>query len=341
MKRVFNLVVAVTWVLGLNAPVLADLSEAEKLIEEGKLDAALAAVDVMLMHNSSDLEARFLKGMILTGQARDEEAIKIFTALTQDHPALPEPYNNLGVLFTQQGDYDNARAALHAAILIHPSYSIAHENLGDLYAKMASHYYDRALEEDRLNESVRLKQSKLNSLLSVPEPERVKAATKKPSLVTSVVESEENRVIKEAEPPLLEPEHAGPQTAEGRQKAILSTVDGWSAAWSAQNADAFFSYYSRNFRPRNGLTHEEWVAQRRERLQKPSFIKVRIDQPKVVIAGDATARVEFVQTYRTDSYSDQVLKILDMRRENGNWKIYREQPNALNWHVFREHAESQ
>ncbi len=336
MKQAINLFLLVVWVFGFNTPVLAELSKAEKLIEEGRLDAALAEVDDMLSRKSDDLETRFLKGIILTGQARDDEAIKIFAALTLDYPELPEPYNNLGVLFTKQGDYRNARDALRTAIRVHPSYSIAHENLGDLYAKMASHSYDRALEENSRNKSARHKHSKLISLFSVAEPESVIVANEESSLVTSVAESEANQENNVLEP-LPDPVQREPQTDDGGEEAILSTVGGWSSAWSAQDADAWLSYYSSDYKPRGGLTREEWVAQRRDRLQKSKFVKVKIEQPKVVKRNDATTRVEFLQTYLADSYSDQVVKILDMRRENGSWKIYREQSKSLNWQVFREH----
>lgn len=338
MKQVFILLVVVVWVLGLNAPVLAELSKVEELLEAGELDAALAEVDAVLSRNPGDLEVRFLKGMILTGQAREDEAIEIFTALTHDYPALPEPYNNLGVLFTQQGDFDKARAALHAAILINPGYSIAHENLGDLYTKMAIHYYGRALEEDRLNEFVRLKQKKLSSLFSAMETGKHKATNKESLTMKTGVESEENQATQESES-TRDPEHPDPQLDDASKKTILSTVGGWSAAWSAQHADAFLAYYSSDYVPTDGLTWEEWAAQRRNRLQKAGLIKISIDQPKVAATSDVTARVEFIQTYQSDSYSDQVLKILDMRRENGNWKIYREQASGLNWQVFREHPD--
>lgn len=340
MKQVFILLVVVIGLFGLNALVSAELSEAEELIEAGELDAALAEVDSILSRNPGDLEARFLKGMILTGQARDVEAIEIFTSLTTDYPALPEPYNNLGVLYVQQGDFDNARAALHAAILIKPDYAIAHENLGDLYAKMAIQYYGRVLEKDRLSESVRLKQSKLNNLFNVLEPSKKKTAKNESLTVTPVIESEENQAAKESEFK-HESEHLDPQLDEAEKKAILSTIDGWSAAWSAQHVDAFLAYYSGDFKPGDGLTRKEWAAQCRSRLQKPGFIKISIDQPEVEATSNDVARVEFVQTYQSDSYLDQVLKILDMRRENGDWKIYREYSSAVNWQVFREHTDFQ
>jgi Tfp pilus assembly protein PilF len=43
-----------------------------------------------------------------------------------------------------------ARLALEAALKTHPSYATAHQNLGGLYAKMASDVYDKALQVDRV-----------------------------------------------------------------------------------------------------------------------------------------------------------------------------------------------
>jgi len=88
---------------------------------------------------------RFNKGLILTEQKKVPDAIRIFSSLSEDYPDLPEPYNNLAVLYASQGQYEKARDALEAAIRTHPSYSTAHENLGDIYAKMASQAYGKAL----------------------------------------------------------------------------------------------------------------------------------------------------------------------------------------------------
>src|SRR3972149_4567020 len=66
-------------------------------------------------------------------------------------PALPEPYNNLAVIYAAQGQYEKARAALEQSIRTHPSYATAYENLGDVYAKLASQAYDKALQLDSAN----------------------------------------------------------------------------------------------------------------------------------------------------------------------------------------------
>ena len=89
---------------------------------------------------------RFIKGMILSEQGKSAEAINIFQKLTEDYPELPEPYNNLAVLHASAGNYDKARVALERAIRTNPAYATAHENLGDVYAKLASQSYDKAMQ---------------------------------------------------------------------------------------------------------------------------------------------------------------------------------------------------
>jgi len=84
--------------------------------------------------------------MILSEQGKSADAINVFQKLTEDYPELPEPYNNLAVLHASAGNYDKARVALERAIRTNPAYATAHENLGDVYAKLASQSYDKAMQ---------------------------------------------------------------------------------------------------------------------------------------------------------------------------------------------------
>src|SRR5688572_7156525 len=135
------------------------LQDANQLFRQGQFDRAMDRVNSYLSSRPKDARGRFLKGLLLTEQNKPTEAIRVFTELTQDYPELPEPYNNLAVLYASQGQYDKARGALEMAIRTHPSYATAHENLGDIYAKMASQAYDKALQLDKGNQAA---QTKLN-----------------------------------------------------------------------------------------------------------------------------------------------------------------------------------
>ena len=149
----------------ITAPAMADdMAEVTKSLRAGQTSDALSKIDAALEKNPRDMQMRFVKGVIVTEQGKTPEAIVIFTKLTEDHPDLPEPYNNLAVLFASIGQYDKARAALDMAIRTNPSYATAYENLGDVHAKLASQAYDKALQLDSGNASTKSKLTLLKTL---------------------------------------------------------------------------------------------------------------------------------------------------------------------------------
>jgi Flp pilus assembly protein TadD len=114
-----------------------EYAEVSRLARAGKLTEAQTRADQYLATKPRDPQMRFLKGVIQTESGKPADAIATFSKLTEDFPELPEPYNNLAVLYAGQSQFDKARAALEMAIRTNPSYATAHENLGDVYAKLA------------------------------------------------------------------------------------------------------------------------------------------------------------------------------------------------------------
>jgi tetratricopeptide (TPR) repeat protein len=164
-------IAAISLALGLAAPAAAqvgDFAQAEQLYRQGQYDRALERVEAHLAARPKDARGRFLKGMILTAQKKPAEAMKIYLALTHDYPELPEPYNNLAVLHAAQGQYDQARLALEMAVRADPAYAPAHENLGDIYVRMAAQSYDRAAKLDKNNRTAPRKLKLANELASIP-----------------------------------------------------------------------------------------------------------------------------------------------------------------------------
>lgn len=167
--RVALLVTAISLVPGFNGVVFSqgdDFAQAVQLHSQGQFERALERVNAYLSSRPKDARGRFLKGVILTEQKKPGEAIEVFTELTFNYPELPEPYNNLAVLYAAQGEYDKARAALETAIRVYPSYAAAHENLGDIYAQMASQAYDKAAKLDRNNKTAPIKLTLVKELFS-------------------------------------------------------------------------------------------------------------------------------------------------------------------------------
>ncbi len=125
-----------------------DYQDVQRLIKAGQASQALTKVDQHLRAQPRDPQMRFLKGVIFSDTGRTPEAIDEFTRLTQEYPELPEPYNNLAVIYAAQSQFDKARAALEQAVRANPNYAVAHENLGDIYVRLASQSYTRALQLD-------------------------------------------------------------------------------------------------------------------------------------------------------------------------------------------------
>ncbi len=144
-----------------------DYGNVNQLVRSGKLAEAQAKAEQYLEGKPRDPQMRFLKGVIQTESGKTADAIQTFTRLTEDYPELPEPYNNLAVLYAGQNQLDKSRAALEMAIRTNPSYATAHENLGDIYAKLASQAYSKALQLDaNTANSVKPKLAMIRSLFS-------------------------------------------------------------------------------------------------------------------------------------------------------------------------------
>lgn len=139
-----------TWALGacvfaLAGPALADsYSEVKQLAQDGQATQALTKADAYIQQNPRDPQMRFIRGVILSDQGKTAEATEAFTQLTREYPELPEPYNNLAAIYAAQSQYDKAREALETALRLNPNYVTAHENLGDIYARLAAQQYAKA-----------------------------------------------------------------------------------------------------------------------------------------------------------------------------------------------------
>jgi tetratricopeptide (TPR) repeat protein len=145
-----------------------ELAEASQKIRDGEYVTALAKIDAVLDTDPRNPQARFLKGVLQTDTGDADAAVATFQGLIEDYPELPEPYNNLAVIWAQQGQYEKARKALELALLTRPDYAIAHENLGDIYTRLASVEYDRALTLDKTNKSAQTKLALVRELFAVP-----------------------------------------------------------------------------------------------------------------------------------------------------------------------------
>lgn len=293
--------------------------DARALMASEQYAEALKKLDEHLGTNPQDAEARFTRGLALVKLNRNDEAVKAFAALTRDYPQLPEPYNNLAVLYAQMGDYDKAREALEAALATHPSYPTAHENLGDIYAALAAAAYNRALMLDQNNPGLR---SKLNLVSQLDQPATTAVAAATP--VTAKPAAAPKPAIVAAVKPAVTPPTKPLADSTTATEGITRMLDGWTQAWSAKDMDKYFAAYDASFRPEGGVSREVWESQRAQRIAKPKSINVKAADTEIAVTGKDTARLSFKQEYQSDSYSDEVTKVLEVKLDGGAWKIERE-----------------
>jgi len=300
----FFAAVAVSVIL-ISAPALAnEIQEINQQFRKGDLNGALDRANRYLAKNPQDAQARFLKGLILADQGKTNDAITVFTGLTEDYPELPEPYNNLAVLYASQSKYEAAKNALEMAIRTHPSYATAHENLGDIYAKMASIAYDKALALDNKNATAQTKLALIQDMIG-GQP-RKPAAAKPVAAVTA----------KPAAKPAAGP---APVQATQANTGIESAIANWAQAWSQRDVNAYLAAYASDFAA-SGMTRADWEAQRRARITAPKSIEVKISDLKIDQQGD-TASATFRQVYRSDRLNSTVTKTLKLTLQNGVWRI--------------------
>jgi tetratricopeptide (TPR) repeat protein len=351
-----------TVILGLATSVWGQsdpLQDANQLFRQGQFDRAMERVNSYLASRPKDARGRFLKGLILTEQNKPTEAIKVFTDLSQDYPELPEPYNNLAVLYASQGQYDKARNSLEMAIRTHPSYATAHENLGDIYAKMASQAYDKALQLDRANQAAQSKLNLIKELFSQgPRPQSKVAVAKAeptPALVAQPVPAAQPKPAATAAAPQAAPaapaKPSASPTAEtpvatGSKAAaepkdtakaaaaapgsddVLRSVNAWARAWASNDVAGYLSFYAPDFQTPKGVSRTTWESERKSRIAKPRKIEVGVDNPKVKFDDKNRAVVSFRQHYKSAGLDVTSSKTLVMVKNGDKWLIQQERSGS-------------
>ena len=325
-----------------------DYADVSQLVRTNKFNEALTRVDNYLASKPGDPQMRFFKGVIQRNLGKTADAVTTFTQLTQDYPELPEPYNNLAVLYAGQGQYDKARQALEMAIRTNPSYATAHENLGDVYARLASQAYNKALQLD-------------GNAAAVPPKLALIGDVFKPNLAnnrTAVVSAAASSPVKPAPEPVAAPAAkpvapatpaapvvaaaASPATTAATNapaasnaattpvagnaeshKAVETAVQAWAKAWASKNMDAYLKAYSPDFAPPGKQSRTAWQQERRDRIVGKKNISVTLSDLNIRVNGEQ-AVASFRQAYKADSLSIASPKTLNLKKVGSAWLITRE-----------------
>ncbi len=304
-----------------------EYAEVNRLVRAGQYNEAMYKADQYLTSKPRDPQMRFLKGVIQTESGKTTEAITTFAKLTEDYPELPEPYNNLAVLYAGQSQFDKARAALEMAIRTNPSYATAHENLGDVYAKLASQAYSKALQLDGNNPAVAPKLSLIRNLFA-GDARGTRAGTSvatatPPAAATVPVPAKAPAVVATAPAAAPAAAPSAPAASGDAQREVEAAVAAWAHAWSSKNVTGYLGAYGPAFTPPGGQARAAWEAERRARIEPRSRIGVDISDLNITVNAErATAR--FRQDYTSDNLNITSRKTLELVKSGNRWLIVRE-----------------
>lgn len=323
-----------------SGPALSAASAAQEvtqLLDQGKVKEAAQRVQAQLKKTPGDVELRFLQGIIAFEQKNHTQAIESFLSLTRDYPAMPEPYNNLAVLYAAKGEARKATEALEQAMRTHASYATAHQNLGDLYARMANDAYAKALQLDNHRQPA---PAQLSLIRQVPGTMPVAAntlhtaesATTPPPPAQAVTPTASAIVPATASPQAARqsttPEPAAAPVQLETVQHIEQAVQRWAQAWSSQNMAAYYAAYSPRFQPSGGESLAQWKSDRKDRIVGKTTINVSVRDLKVSPQTGDLAHVSFRQYYVAGGYKATTRKTLRMQREGLQWLILREETGA-------------
>ncbi len=294
----------------------------ERLFGAGQLTEAVQAADEFLASSPRDARMRFLKGLVVSEQGRPAEAIAVFVKLTEDFPELPEPHNNLAVLYSKQGQYEQARRSLEAAIRSNPSYTTAYENLGDVHAKLASQAYSKALQIDGDSSGkLSLKLALIRDMFSLkaasakPAAPLVVAAAPKPAAAATAV------AAARTSSPVIPTGAATPVNVQEVQAAVKA----WASAWSRKDINGYFAAYTPEYAA--GKSRNAWEADRRTGILSKRSISVVLSDFETRAHGDK-AVVRFRQSYTADALTVQSRTTLEMVNVAGRWLIQKESTDS-------------
>ena len=257
----------------------------------------------------------FAQAFELSAQEQWSEAEPIYRDLLKRNAEWPEPKNNLAILLLKTNRMDEAKQMFEQAVTSTPSYRIAQKNRTQLYNFLATQAYGKALGNEQVSD--------------LPAMDLIEQIHLPVQLVEKVVEKiveKKVEVIVEKPVPALPPSQPETVTTENVLDSIEGQLLTWSKAWSDGNFDQYIRAYSENFEPFDQPDKlSEWKNIRKAKLKYGKDVKVTVTGLRVYIEepGDRVL-AEFIQLYKSATYSDKVLKQLHMQKAQDNWLILSE-----------------
>lgn len=270
------------------------LDNLQLLVDNNNYASAVKSGERLLMQHPQQVGIMFLTAYAYQMNAQQDKAVELYDRIIHNNPELPEPRNNLAMIYLARGDYDRASQLLVKAINTHPSYATAYQNLNLIYKGIASEAYRRAVSESSkpANYAQNIQLAAISSIASPPIEMEVEPGETETTVIALA----------------------------NLETLLIEKTKNWARAWSNKDFVAYLSFYSNQHRA-NFDTHSAWVEYRRKRVTRPGGIRVEVDGINIRFLGESSAIVDFKQAFDSPRYSDRVVKRLVFTHIGSQWKI--------------------
>lgn len=296
MKKIFKFLIVILPILNIQFSIAEDLNRIKSLVISSP-DAAIIEINRLLESDSNSHNLLFLKAVTETKLEKKEQAIKTYINLIEKFPNLPEPYNNLAVLYAEENKLVEAKEILQKALKTNKSYSVAHINLGDVYTRMASDAYRKAFELDK-------------------SP----VANNKLQLINELFSYSPNMQQNSLDIPNAKLDN---KSREQEIADLALFLESWKLSWENKDLVNYFSSYSKYFKVKSGLNYDQWKKTRTKKIVNKKSIYIELSNIKYNF-NDGFWFINMSQAYNSGNYSDKEQKTLIIIDERGKYKIIEE-----------------
>eukprot|EP00903_Cladosiphon_okamuranus_P004523 g4521.t1 len=199
-----------------------------------------------------------------------DQALELLDPLYEQYPRHDEVTNNYAVALFNSGQAPEAGMVLQTYLQSHAEVGTASNNLFRVYDFLAAESY---------------------GMLSGSQPERPKLSIASSGSIDSVTE----------EAPLQLRD--GTRSSETLTAEIERRMQGYVAAWSAGDAEAYLSYYIPGRSPVRGQGFERWQQERQNKIFPERNISVSVNELQIMSVDDSQAIAVYRQNYRASNYT--------------------------------------
>jgi len=104
-------------------------------------------------------------------------------------------------------------------------------------------------------------------------------------------------------------------------QTLMAKISDWAGTWQAQLPDLYIAHYALDYIAPGFASRQAWLADRRQRLVEPEYIKLRLLDFELVSLTEAEAVARFTLTYERPGYADETQKELVFSNRGGLWLI--------------------